>query len=213
EETRWLQSLQKENTDLATFIRGAMPSLYFKTLQDLDDLVEWRNRLGIASRETSRQVLTTVLEQLRRVSLTGSRSVKLQDAPPTSAETLRRLLERWLPDGANGPGTRDSLMLQSVLSANRRVNSHLPIAYPDWPPGIRPKIVAATQKIVRRLLRWYIDPIVSQQNEINFDLIQTLTILSQEVIWLRQRATEADRERQSTLEALQQAIDELRQAR
>lgn len=47
------------------------------------------------------------------------------------------------------------------------VNPHLPIGWPVMPRGLIPKLVAYTQKIVRRLLRWYINPIVAQQNEYN----------------------------------------------
>ena len=47
------------------------------------------------------------------------------------------------------------------------VNPHLPIGWPVMPPGLVPKLVAYAQKIVRRLLRWYINPIVAQQNEFN----------------------------------------------
>lgn len=47
------------------------------------------------------------------------------------------------------------------------VNPHLPIGWPTMPPGLIPKLIAYTQKIVRRLLRWYINPIVAQQNEFN----------------------------------------------
>jgi len=36
--------------------------------------------------------------------------------------------------------------------------SHLPIAWPQWPPGIRAKVAAALQKLARRSLRWYINP-------------------------------------------------------
>ncbi|MGC8786059.1 MAG: hypothetical protein ACP5Q1_01375 [Anaerolineae bacterium] len=51
--------------------------------------------------------------------------------------------------------------------ATARVNPHLPIGWPKLPPGIIPKIVAIAQKVVRRLLRWYINPIVEQQNAYN----------------------------------------------
>lgn len=47
------------------------------------------------------------------------------------------------------------------------VNPHLPIGWPVMPRGLIPKLIAYTQKIVRRLLRWYINPIVAQQNEFN----------------------------------------------
>jgi O-antigen chain-terminating methyltransferase len=54
------------------------------------------------------------------------------------------------------------------------VNPHLPIAWPQWPPGIRAKVAAALQKLVRRSLRWYINPIVEQQNLFNAAVLRAL---------------------------------------
>jgi len=65
--------------------------------------------------------------------------------------------------------------------ASMRVNPHLPIAWPTWPKGVWPKIVAVVQKIVRRSLKWYIDPIVEQQNRFNVAVAQTLDLLWWEV--------------------------------
>ncbi len=53
------------------------------------------------------------------------------------------------------------------IREKQAVNPHLPIGWPVMPPGLIPKLVAYAQKIVRRLLRWYINPIVAQQNEFN----------------------------------------------
>ncbi|MFH1084956.1 MAG: hypothetical protein V1772_04255, partial [Chloroflexota bacterium] len=47
------------------------------------------------------------------------------------------------------------------------VNPHLPIGWPKMPKGLASKLAAYVQKIVRRLLRWYINPIVEQQNAYN----------------------------------------------
>ncbi len=55
-----------------------------------------------------------------------------------------------------------------------RVNPHQPIAWPTWPPGLWPKIEAFLQKVIRRLLRWYINPIVEQQNRFNSALVQAV---------------------------------------
>jgi len=58
------------------------------------------------------------------------------------------------------------------------VNPHLPIAWPNWPPGILPKLAALTKKVVRWLLRWYINPIVEQQNEFNAAAIHAFEMTS-----------------------------------
>ena len=59
------------------------------------------------------------------------------------------------------------------MDAAASVNPHLPIAWPTWPPGVLPKLTAATQKVVRRGLRWYIEPIVAQQNDFNRATVDT----------------------------------------
>ncbi|MBC7236527.1 MAG: methyltransferase domain-containing protein [Chloroflexi bacterium] len=54
------------------------------------------------------------------------------------------------------------------------VNSHLPIGWPVMPKGIIPKLIAYAQKITRRLLRWYINPLVDQQNAYNAAVSEAL---------------------------------------
>lgn len=66
-----------------------------------------------------------------------------------------------------------------------RINPHQPIAWPTWPPGLWPKLVAAAQKVTRRLLRWYINPMVEQQNRFNAAVAQSLDFLWQEIALLR----------------------------
>jgi len=90
------------------------------------------------------------------------------------AEVLQRLKQevrlqrqrlRAEGQGIGVPQVSDKLrMAMAEVRATRTVNPHLPIAWPKWPPGVWPKIAAATQKVVRRLLCWYINPIVEQQN-------------------------------------------------
>lgn len=61
------------------------------------------------------------------------------------------------------------------------VNPHLPIGWPVMPKGIIPKIIAIAQKITRRLLRWYINPIVEQQNTYNAAVAEVLAALQSQV--------------------------------
>ncbi|MGD8626782.1 MAG: hypothetical protein PVJ34_19750, partial [Anaerolineae bacterium] len=68
-----------------------------------------------------------------------------------------------------------------------QVNPHLPIAWPHWPKGLWPKIVAATKKVVRRMLSWYINPIVEQQNRYNAAVAQSLDMLWWEMSRLQAR--------------------------
>ena len=59
------------------------------------------------------------------------------------------------------------------MEAAASVNPHLPIAWPTWPPGVVPKLTAAAQKALRRGLRWYIEPVVEQQNTFNRASVDT----------------------------------------
>jgi len=60
----------------------------------------------------------------------------------------------------------------------QHVNSHLPIGWPDMPPGLLPRLRAYAQKIIRRLLRWYINPLVDQQNLFNTAVTEALAGIS-----------------------------------
>jgi len=82
--------------------------------------------------------------------------------------------------GAESPGLAWPAALDQVHAA-ARVNPHLPIAWPTWPRGLWPKIVALAQKTVRRLLRWYINPIVAQQNRFNAASVQAIDMLWHEI--------------------------------
>lgn len=65
------------------------------------------------------------------------------------------------------------------------VNPHRPIAWPHWPRGLWPKVVALVQKLVRRSLRWYISPLVEDQNCFNAAVVKALGVLAQENAQLR----------------------------
>jgi len=52
------------------------------------------------------------------------------------------------------------------------------------PRGLIPKLVAYAKKITRRLLRWYINPLVDQQNAYNAAVTDVLAIsLCARTIW------------------------------
>ncbi len=82
-------------------------------------------------------------------------------------------------DGAAAPGAARALRVSvATMNARREVNPQFPIAWPTWPPGIVPKMTAAIQKVVRRLLRWYINPIVTQQNDFNTASAESVVLLT-----------------------------------
>ncbi|MGD2178035.1 MAG: hypothetical protein PVG71_09460 [Anaerolineae bacterium] len=87
---------------------------------------------------------------------------------------------------------RDELGRSAAVAAaleevklTRWVNPHQPIAWPSWPEAVWPKVVAFVQKVVRRMLRWYINPIVEEQNRFNQAVAEALDVLTEENAQLR----------------------------
>jgi len=82
---------------------------------------------------------------------------------------LQRLKEevRQKRASAAAPSFKSGSVDLEQVHSTRRVNPHLPIAWPNWPPGLVAKMVALAKKVTRRLLRWYIEPLIEQQNEFN----------------------------------------------
>jgi hypothetical protein len=83
-----------------------------------------------------------------------------------------------------GRSTTVAAALEAV-KLNSWVNPHQPIAWPHWPDGVWPKVVAFVQKAVRRTLCWYINPIVEEQNRFNHAVAGALDALSEENAQLR----------------------------
>lgn len=109
-------------------------------------------------------------------------SPNIQKAAEAIEQTRQQILAQQATLFANDPAKRPSIrqMEQTVW-----INSHQPIAWPQWPVGFGPKIKAAAQKVVRRALQWYIDPIVQQQNQFNQATLQAISALAQELSTLQ----------------------------
>ncbi|MEZ4593428.1 MAG: hypothetical protein R3D55_20115 [Chloroflexota bacterium] len=106
----------------------------------------------------------------------------IQQAAQLIEQTRQHVLAQQTQLFANDPGKRPSIreMEQTVW-----VNSHQPLAWPHWPPGIAAKLDALVKKLLRRALAWYIDPIVQQQNQFNQATLQAVSTLAQEVALLQ----------------------------
>lgn len=103
------------------------------------------------------------------------------------AAQLSRLKLEVRRQGAEGRTTtsvRGPAPLQRALDSSW-VNPHQPIGWPHMPQGLWPKITALLKKIMRRLLQWYIDPLVAEQNTFNAAVAQSLELLFQETARLR----------------------------
>lgn len=99
--------------------------------------------------------------------------------PPTEGPGRAVVAERAEMPSAARPTSLD------YVQATSSVNPHQPIAWPTWPKGLWPKVVAMAQKASRRLLQWYINPIVEQQNRFNKAVVQTLETVWQQNAQLR----------------------------
>lgn len=151
-----------------------------KMLRELDDLADWRERLGLENRIESLVVLTDMLTQLRQASLPG--------ISPTLPESVVQILETWFAvDDLITPLNGEAL-LASLYKLHWRVEPHQPIAWPNWPRGVWPKVIALFQKVTRRLLSWYITPIVEEQNSVNAALMNVVELLAEEVVLLREQS-------------------------
>ncbi len=100
------------------------------------------------------------------------------------AEVLRQLKKEVREQRLRAvpPVAQTELVDLEEVRATQWVNPHLPIAWPNWPPGVLPKASALIKKAVRRLLRWYINPLVEQQNEFNAAVLHALEMLTAEVL-------------------------------
>jgi hypothetical protein len=70
-----------------------------------------------------------------------------------------------------------------------RVNSHWGIA-PSWPVAGRVEVLG--KRVIRILLRWYMNPIVDQQNDFNAAVVRALYELESEVEALRVEVRDAE---------------------
>lgn len=115
---------------------------------------------------------------------------------------LKQEVRRQKPAGAGTSPAGRAVDLRRVY-ATTRVNPHLPIGWPKMPPGILPKIVAIAQKLVRRVLRWYINPIVEQQNAYNSAVTAALESLVLQMERLEASLAQQNRQHQANLQELE----------
>ena len=100
-------------------------------------------------------------------------------APIDVAAIIAELRHQLIPADANSPTHIAQSELQVLHEAlhememTRVISAHLPIQG----HGLVGRVIALSQKIIRRLLRWYINPIVEQQNAFNDATLRTLHIV------------------------------------
>lgn len=94
-------------------------------------------------------------------------------------DEIRHRVRTQRPAG-NIAGDQALSELQAAIqdvNVNAKVNSHLPLL---WESMVLGRVRALVQRVVRRLLRWYINPIVEQQNIFNAAVARSLTLLAAE---------------------------------
>jgi len=85
---------------------------------------------------------------------------------------------------------RELTAIMERLEETKWVNPHLPIGWPVMPRGLFPKLSAYSKKIVRIALRWYINPLVDQQNKFNSTAADELTMLAREIVAMQAASEE-----------------------
>jgi hypothetical protein len=81
------------------------------------------------------------------------------------------------------PLLRELQQALDEVELSRVVSAHWPLTGQTLPQ----KLIAFVQKVVRRLLRWYINPIVEQQNAYNDTVARTLRLFAEAYTDLRQQ--------------------------
>ena len=134
--------------------------------------------------------------------MSGLSAARRLDAPEieaTLAAIKRRVRERQglSPDAPDEtPAEARSALTEAMEAAH--ISAHTPIL---WEVPVVGRGVALAKRVVRLLLRWYINPIVDQQNDFNAAAVRALSDLAAENERLRValetiRAAQALQERQ-----------------
>jgi hypothetical protein len=101
------------------------------------------------------------------------------------AEVRARRLARGVAD--LGPHERDLSRALDEVELHRVVSAHWPLTARTLPG----RALALVNKVVRRSLRWYINPIVEQQNAYNDAAARTLRLLADAYLDLAEQLAEA----------------------
>jgi hypothetical protein len=109
----------------------------------------------------------------------GARRLSVAEVEATLAAIKRRVRERQglAPEGPDEPPTEARSALTEAMDA-AHISAHTPIL---WDVPIVGRGIALAKRTVRLLLRWYINPIVDQQNDFNAAVVRALAELSAEV--------------------------------
>ena len=110
--------------------------------------------------------------------LGGVRRMGSPEIEATLAAIKRRVRERQglSPDGPDEPPAEARSALTEAMEA-AHISAHTPIL---WDVPVVGRGIALVKRVVRLLLRWYINPIVDQQNDFNAAAVRALSDLAAE---------------------------------
>ena len=109
----------------------------------------------------------------------GAKRLSVAEVEATLAAIKRVVRERQGLDPLGPdepPGEARSALTEAMDAAH--ISAHTPIL---WDIPVVGRGIALTKRTVRLLLRWYINPIVDQQNDFNAAIVRALAELSAEV--------------------------------
>ena len=109
----------------------------------------------------------------------GAKRLSVAEIEATLAAIKQRVRERQGLDPLGPdepPGEAHSALTEAMDAAH--ISAHTPIL---WDIPVVGRGIALTKRTVRLLLRWYINPIVDQQNDFNAAIVRVLAELSAEI--------------------------------
>ena len=124
------------------------------------------------------------MESIDPAERRGGRELSGPEVEATLAEIRRRVRVRHglPPDGPDGePGDEQRSALTAAMDA-AHISAHFPIL---WEVPVAGRALALAKRVARLLLRWYINPIVDQQNDFNAAAVRALSELAAEQERLR----------------------------
>jgi hypothetical protein len=127
------------------------------------------------------------------IGVGSARRLSSAEVEATLAAIKRRVRERHglPPAGPDEPPAEARSALTEAMDA-AHISAHTPIL---WDVPVIGRGIALLKRIVRLLLRWYINPIVDQQNDFNAAAVRALSDLAAENERLRARLDALNAER------------------
>jgi hypothetical protein len=128
------------------------------------------------------------------MSNTGGTSEQTPDIGAILESLRNEIRAQRLARGRAEPSAAESELARALddIELHRVVSAHWPLIGNSLPQ----RVIALFNKIVRRYLRWYINPIVEQQNAYNDTVARTLRLLADAYTELAEQVAELETQQQ-----------------